>query len=122
MIIDTHTHIFDEETYKDYFIKAENKVDRVLALHYWSTFDKEGTINKFRFQDLLTFAETKNNLYVVGSINFEENVKEQLQNLESLLKEKKIVAIKLYPGYQHFYPSDDKLNPIAELCQRYNKP
>ena len=122
MIIDTHTHIFNEENYRNYFTKAGDKVTRVLSLYYWSTFNTEGNIIKFDFQDLLAFAETKNNLSVVGSVDIMKDKGVQLQNLESLLKKEKIVAIKLYPGYQYFYPSDEMIYPIAELCQKYNKP
>ena len=39
-----------------------------------------------------------------------------------LFRSNKLFGIKLYPGYQYFYPSDEKVYPIAELCQKYNKP
>lgn len=46
----------------------------------------------------------------------------QLEFHKQLFQQGKILGIKLYPGYQHFYPSDPKVVEIAGLCQQFNKP
>ena len=50
------------------------------------------------------------------------NIRDQIKKLEPYFKQKTLVGIKLYPGYQYFYPFDKKVYPIAQLCQKYNKP
>lgn len=112
MITDIHTHIYDEKIYQNYFKKTEDRVSKVLVM-LW---------RKPSLAELLKFAATKSNFFVVGSIDVDKNIKGQLKIYEKLFKEKKVYGIKLYPGYQHFYPSDLKIYPIAELCQKYNKP
>lgn len=114
MIIDIHTHIYDEKTYKSYFDKAKGKISKVFVMHLpWS---------KFSLNNLLDFASKKDNLYIVGSIDVDGNIKKQLKSHQKLFQKKKIYGIKLYPGYQYFYPSDKKVYPIAKLCQKYSKP
>ena len=122
MIIDTHTHIFREETYKTYFAKADGKVSKTLTLYYPISSKSENEISRVRLEELVAFAQSKDNLFVIGSVNMEEDISAQLQLLEKLFEEQKIFGVKLYPGYQHFYPSDEKVHFIAELCQKYNKP
>ncbi len=122
MITDTHTHIFDEDTYKSYFVKANDKIDKVLTIYYKVTTNKKEGIEKVDLEDLINFAQSKDNLYVIGSVDVDDDINKQLESLQQLFEEKKIFGIKLYPGYQHFYPSDEKIYPIAELCQKYNKP
>lgn len=112
MIIDIHTHIYDEKIYKSYFDKAKSKVSKAFVMH-WHKFDLE----KF-----LEFVASKDNLYAVGSIDVDGDIKNQLDIHQKLFQENKIFGIKLYPGYQYFYSSDKKIYPIAELCQKYNKP
>ena len=77
---------------------------------------------KYNMEDILKFAEQKNNLYVIGSVDVSTDIQEQLNGLDKFFEEKKLFGIKLCPGYQYFYPSDEKIHPIAELCQKYDKP
>jgi len=122
MIIDTHTHIFDENVYKSYIAKSKDKIDKILTIHYKVTHNEKGEIEKVKLEDLINFAQSKDNLYTIGSVDVDGDINKQLEFLSGLFEEKKIFGIKLYPGYQHFYPSDEKIYPVAELCQKYNKP
>jgi len=122
MITDTHTHIFDEDTYKSYFAKAKSKVGKVLTIHYKVTTAEKGGLTDVNLEDLINFAQSKEDLYTIGSVDVDGDINKQLEHLKNLFEEKKIFGIKLYPGYQHFYPSDEKIYPITELCQKYNKP
>ncbi|MEE9214299.1 MAG: hypothetical protein V3U54_05810 [Thermodesulfobacteriota bacterium] len=62
MIIDTHTHIFGEDTYKTYFAKTKDKVAKVLTIYYKTTVDEEEGIMKVDLEDLINFAKSKDNL------------------------------------------------------------
>ena len=46
----------------------------------------------------------------------------ELGVVEEHLKRKECVGIKLYPGYLHFYVSDDSLAPLYRLAEKYRKP
>ncbi len=112
MIIDIHTHIYNNKIYQDYLLKSNHKAKKILVMDEPS----------IAIKDLLNFASKKNNLYIIGTVDVQENIEKQLKDLEILFQKKKIFGVKLYPGYYHFYPSDKKIYPIAKLCEKYNKP
>lgn len=112
MIVDTHTHIYLEKDYQDYIGKAKERVSIMISLHS-SSFDLE---------HIMSFAETKNNLYVVAGFDANDNIKSQLKKFDTYFREGKIVGLKLYPGYQKFYPSDKVVFGAVELCQKYGQP
>jgi len=112
MAIDNHTHIYNEQIYKDYFKKAKGRVSKAFVMADW----------KEDWKGLIDFCSGKEDLFLLGTIRIGDSMESQLDNLEKLLEEKKIIGIKLYPGYFHFYPSDQRVFPVAELCQKYGKP
>lgn len=42
--------------------------------------------------------------------------------LEKAFVELHLSGLKLHPGRQHFYPSDQRMEPLYEICEKYNKP
>lgn len=118
MIIDAHTHIFSEESYLSYAAKSLTPVSKIVTIHFWTN---EG-LPKYSLEQLLNFANTKENLYVVAAVNILHNIPKQLEVLERLLRDRKIVGIKMYPGYQLFYPFDADVHPVAMLCEKYGVP
>lgn len=47
---------------------------------------------------------------------------ERLEELEADMAAGRIRAVKLYIGYQHYYPADDDCVPIYELLMKYDMP
>lgn len=111
MITDIHTHIYNEKQYNEYFRKVKN-ISKILVMHW----------HKFNLEKFLEFTRSKDNLFAVSAIDIDKNIKKQLDINQKLFATEKIFGIKLYPGYQYFYPSDKKIYPIAKLCEKYNKP
>ncbi len=118
MMIDMHTHIFNQEMWASYQKRAgKNKIEKVIVIPWFnkSIADEPDT------EDLLKFTDTDERLFALGSIDMDGDIKKQLAYHESLFKSKRILGIKLYPGYQYFYPSEKKVYAVAELCAKYNK-
>lgn len=61
-------------------------------------------------------------LHPMGSINIVQHTKKDVATLGYLLRSRRIVGIKLYPGYQNFYPYDTRCNPIYRLCEKFDVP
>lgn len=130
MIIDAHTHIGQLEnspmwgkSFEDIkkALLTEMKtggVDHALVLASWSKKDDEDPSTN----TLIKLTEKNLNLHVVASIDVLEYKKKDLEKLEKLILEKKVVGVKLYLGYQHFYASDPIARPIYELCDRLGAP
>lgn len=130
MIIDTHTHIarvpntaLAEKNFEE--IRGllidemeSSHIDEVLLL---ADFDKDNPM--YTTTDVaLKLVAGFPCLHVVGSVNVLTYKGADLAELEELLREKTVVGLKLYPGYQYFYPHDERCIPIYELCQRYDAP
>ncbi|MFA6171902.1 MAG: amidohydrolase family protein [Patescibacteria group bacterium] len=112
MIIDAHTHIYNEKMYQDYTARLGSKDFKAIVMAWESVGNEQ----------VLRFTETKGNLYFIGTVIMDKNIASQLKILEKWFKAGKMRGIKLYPGYKYFYPSDKIVYPIARLCQKYNKP
>lgn len=125
MIIDAHTHVGHpnaknfKENYRILLKEARQAgVDHLLVIAGMKKADGTYLSTKVLVQ---TVGRTPG-VSVVGSINILDYQKEDLLALEGFLKKKLIVGIKLYTGYHHFYPNDERCTPIYKLCLRYNVP
>jgi hypothetical protein len=45
-----------------------------------------------------------------------------IERLDFLAAEESIIGVKLYPGFETFYPCEEKCSPVYELCLRHNLP
>lgn len=126
MIIDAHTHIGSIGEKKT----AQKNLNLLLREIKKSGVDHAFILPMYKKPDQCapTIEETLNvtrgikNISVLGTIDVLKYRKKDLDELEELLRKKKIIGIKLYPGYQHFYPSDAVCRPIYELCKKYDMP
>jgi len=116
--IDVHTHIFTEEAYSTYMEKAQGRTEKIITIHYWA----HKGLPKYTLEEVLDFAAAKPNMYVLAAVNVDFNIKQQRYELDRLLRDRKIVGVKMYPGYQYFYPNDERACVIAELCQAHTVP
>ncbi len=117
-MIDIHTHIFNEESYQSYKKHAGNSVEKILTIHV--PFD-DG-LHPPTLTELISFAQSKEDMGVIAGVDMERDIPEQLRALEPLLVDKKIVGLKLYPGYQHTPVSSATVIPVATWCAEHGVP
>ena len=130
MIVDAHTHIsrlqnsdFEAATFAKNFerllreMKA-NRVDHAMLLPWYENKDPR----RPSMHGLLELGKGVKQISVVGAYDVEAGTPSDLAELDALLRERKIVGVKLYTGYQHFYPSDARCAPVYKLCERYGAP
>lgn len=60
--------------------------------------------------------------FSMGTINIFQETEKQLLALESLITAKKICAIKLFPGHDPFYPTDERCRSVYKLCIKHYIP
>jgi predicted TIM-barrel fold metal-dependent hydrolase len=65
----------------------------------------------------LELVEDTPELTLMGTIDIENQGEEWIKELESLIIEKKIVGMKIFPGHDPIYPTDPRLDPVYEMCQ-----
>lgn len=119
MIIDTHTHLENKQnTAKDLLASMnEAGIDYAMLIADRAPLENGTTTNQ-----VIKICEENKRLKAIGCIEYKSIDSRQIEKLINYLKEGKIHGVKLYPGYEDFYPLDDKLFPLYEECQKINKP
>ncbi|MEK7612858.1 MAG: amidohydrolase family protein [Patescibacteria group bacterium] len=120
-MVDIHTHIFNEQSYADYKRRTGGRVEKALTIHYPKDFTQK-SYPPFPFETLLEFAKDKSDLAVIASVDLEGEISPQIERFEKLFDEKKIVGLKLYPGYQHTFVSQPNAIASAQLCAKRKLP
>lgn len=129
MIIDSHVHIAKTpetlqktlpSVLKSLLVEMKNsRTDHALVIASIADEDKDYFPDT---KQILTLTKDVKNLSVIGAISIPDFTKADLQVLEEWLRKKIIVGVKLYPGYQYFYPSDAVCHPIYKLCLKHDVP
>ena len=63
-----------------------------------------------------------NKLGVVAGFTIDNHTDEDLKNCREWLKDGIIKGIKLYCGYEHYYPSDQRYQRVYDTCIEYGSP
>lgn len=128
-IIDVHTHV----ALKSDFLAIDKNAVETPEENFWKLIKETeesgvgqviiigGLALSLSTEELLRMASGRNNIHIVAGIDIGYK-NGYLNQLEGWLKSKKIIGVKFYPGYQHFYPSDERCLPIYKICQKYNIP
>lgn len=130
MIIDAHTHIAvlpglpkidgGFKKVRDQLLREmrQSKVDYAVVI---PSHLKQGGFAQ-SLEPLLKLVAGEKRFIPVGTIDVEKYTKNDLVRLRELLSKNILRGIKLYTGYQHFYPSDKRCKSIYELCTKYDVP
>ncbi len=127
MIIDCHTHInnyHDEgkESLQECLAKLQtemrrNRVDIAMVLtSYKLVAGRPST------RDAVLATRDLPNIFIVAGLSFLSFREDDLTELREYLKEGSVRGLKLYPGYEPFYPNDPKLHKAYELAGEFNVP
>ncbi|MFA5986661.1 MAG: amidohydrolase family protein [Parcubacteria group bacterium] len=127
MIIDTHVHISLFEN------NAKNLKEAFeILLNDMQKYNIERAIivpdnieNSDQIADLEKAIELigdKKNFYFLGSPQIIQRGSSELEKYQKLIKEKKIVGLKFFPGHDPYYPTDERCVPYYKLCQDLEVP
>ncbi len=127
MIIDVHTHLnnYDEahpRPLADSVAQlrqsmATNQVDRVLVLTSYRVDEHRPST-----RDVVEALEKYPDMDVVAGISFLHYKLRDLREIADYLADGKVKGLKLYPGYEPFYPHDPRCRVIYDLAMEYDVP
>lgn len=124
--IDCHVHL---NSYDDSNRSTEDSL--VELLHSMDECDVDASIvissykvNKDRppTDKILRITEKHENLVVVGGYSIDNHTIEDFRNYRRWLLENKLKGIKIYCGYEHYFPTDKKYQKIYDLCIEFEVP
>ena len=124
-VIDAHLHLpwqdkyptIDEKAIKLQNHMKENDIDYGILIA-----DSILDSNIGNNEECLKVVNNFDNLFLIFGFSPLERIETQLKYAESLIKEKKIVGIKLYPGHEDFSMNDIRIKDIIALCIKYHIP
>ncbi len=127
MIIDCHTHInnyHNEETdsIKECIDKLQlemrrNRIDLALVLTSY-----KDTVGRPSTRRAVEATRDLKNVFIVAGISITGFTPELLEEIRGYINEGVVKGLKLYPGYEPYYPFDQKLRPIYQLAEECNVP
>jgi uncharacterized protein len=71
---------------------------------------------------LLQLTKKNRNLRLVGGFSIDNHTEEDVQDYERWLRENELIGIKIYCGYEPYFPSDQGYQKIYDLCTELNVP
>lgn len=127
MIIDCHTHLnnytdesvhsLPEDLSRLQAIMRRNRIDVALILTSYKVVPGRPSAGA-----VVEATKDLPNLHVIAGISWSTFGPEAEQELRSLLTARAIKGLKLYPGYEPFYPGDPKLTPAYLLAEEFDVP
>lgn len=127
MIIDCHTHLnrYDdtqpatlEERHR--LMKTQMQlhgIDYALVLTSYKDTDRRPSL-----EEVLEMTGNDPQIGVVAGVSYKNYRAHDLANLRILLKTERIKGLKLYPGYEPFYPHDPRMRVVYELAGEFGVP
>jgi hypothetical protein len=127
MIIDCHVHLnnyheqvaisIGESLDKLQTAMAEARIDYALVLTSYVVSPHRPSA-----AEIIKAVETVPNLGVVAGISFTHYKERSLRELADFLKDGLVKGLKLYPGYEPFYPHDSRLRVVYDLAEEFDVP
>lgn len=94
-------------------------LDRLCLLpeDYSSRMDRPLVTNE-EIKQLVDMAPDK----FIGFASVDPMAEGYCEKLEKAFTDLELKGLKLHPSRGHYYPTDEKLDPIYDICEKYNKP
>lgn len=127
MIIDVHTHLnnYHEEKLASVHECLENlqismdrnNVDCALVLTSYLVNEHRPSIRQ-----VVEATKDLKNIHIVAGISYLNFKEKDLREISEYLDDGLIKGLKLYPGYEPFYPHDSRLRIVYDMATEYDVP
>jgi predicted TIM-barrel fold metal-dependent hydrolase len=98
----------------------DNDVDYSILLSSYKV--DENRPSTYQIIDIVYKNEYTNKIGVVAGFTIDNHTKEDLKNYRQWLKDGIIKGIKLYCGYEHYYPYDERYQIVYDMCIEFGLP
>ena len=127
MIIDCHTHLNNYHEERVISLRhclddlqqsmADNNVDYCLILSSYKV-----TEHRPSTAALVDVTRDLKNVGVVAAVSYLHYKERDLREISDYLQDGLVKGLKLYPGYEPFYPHDKRLQVVYDLAMEYDVP
>lgn len=119
MIIDSHTHI---DRAKSVDMTPEGLLSSMDEAGIDYSIVIANDLTHSSNEQVIAYAQDHKRLLAVACVNIDSFGDEQVDKLIGYLQKKQTIGIKLYPGYQNYYPYENRFFPLFDFCEKNNFP
>lgn len=127
MIIDVHTHL--NNYHEDRVTSIENSLNSLEEKMLECGVDYSLVLSSYKVNEhrpstrqVVEAIKGRNNIGVVSGISYLHYNHRDVREIGEYLENGFIKGLKLYPGYEPFYPNDNRLKLIYEMAIEYKVP
>lgn len=127
MIIDCHVHL--NNYHEQIALSLDEAIDNLLAAMDEAGVDYSLVLTSYIVSphrpsaaQVIKAIETYRNLGVVAGISFKHYRERDIRELADFLQDGMVKGLKLYPGYEPFYPHDSRLRVVYDLAEEFGVP
>jgi predicted TIM-barrel fold metal-dependent hydrolase len=127
MIVDCHTHLinYEDESVSDLpgciarlqTAMRRNRVDVSIVLTSYKV-----TPGRPSTRAVVDATKDLPNIHVMAGLSWKTFSEKDVEELRGMLEAKEIKGLKIYPGYEPFYPADKKFEPAYKLAEEFDVP
>ena len=132
-VIDCHVHLnnYDQINKTEKKIPSlEERLDSLIQSMHDSGIDYSIILSSYKVDEdrpstsnIIDVAKKYDNkLGIVAGFTIDNHTDEDLKNCAKWLKDGIIKGIKLYCGYEHHYPNDERYQRVYDMCIEYGYP
>lgn len=115
-IFDYHYHLTNSNLDNDILVMKNHiskyDLEGVLTLASYFPLKKSGLSNYRLFHNI----QKIDKVYMLASLDFQSYYYQHLNEIKSLLKERKVLGVKIYTGYQHIDLNSKEFEEVLSLC------
>jgi len=127
MIIDVHTHL--NNYHEEKVVSLQESIDRMLGVMDENKVDYALVLTSYKVNEhrpsvkqVVEALRDIKNLSVVAGISYLNYRERDLREIADYLRSGEIKGLKLYPGYEPFYPHDRRLQVVYDLAVEFDVP
>lgn len=128
MIIDCHVHINQYELMQNVFTlegrldalqreMTSNNVDYALILSSYKTDEYRPSARQ-----IIEATRKYDNLGLVAGFSIDSHTGEDLKDYRAWIKDGLVQGLKIYSGYEHHYPYDERYQKVYDTCVEFDIP
>jgi uncharacterized protein len=122
-IVDSHVHLTSSPIFgRGDVARLRREMRRAGIAKALLISDRQRRAPWWTTEKLLKATEAFPELKVIAGIDGEGAVIPQIRELKKVIASGRVVGLKLYPGYQYFYPAVRKLKPLYAFAAEHKLP
>jgi predicted TIM-barrel fold metal-dependent hydrolase len=128
MIIDCHTHLNQYESLAN-VSSLEDRVKKLLATMTNHNVDYSIILSSYKVNEqrpstlqLIEATKKHDNLGIVAGYSIDNHTEDDLKQYRQWIRDGSVKGLKLYCGYEYYYPYDEKYQKVYDTCVEFGVP